>query len=38
MPDGLTLVKVSTIDDATKALEKISKGDKAGLPQCSSTS
>ncbi|MFG2228768.1 PDZ domain-containing protein [Streptomyces sp. NPDC048723] len=34
IPDGLTLVKVSTIDDATKALEKISKGDKAGLPQC----
>ncbi|MFB6620227.1 PDZ domain-containing protein [Streptomyces sp. NPDC056367] len=35
VPDGLTLVKVSTIDDATKALEKIRKGDKAGLPQCS---
>lgn len=34
VPDGLTLVKVSTIDDATKALEKISKGDKAGLPSC----
>ncbi|MCX4527961.1 MULTISPECIES: PDZ domain-containing protein [unclassified Streptomyces] len=34
VPDGLTLVKVSTIDDATKALEKISKGDKAGLPRC----
>ncbi|MYT18769.1 PDZ domain-containing protein [Streptomyces sp. SID7760] len=34
IPDGLTLVKVSTIDDATKALEKISKGDTAGLPQC----
>ncbi|MFD7789242.1 PDZ domain-containing protein [Streptomyces nojiriensis] len=34
VPDGLTLVKVSTIDDATKALEKISKGDTAGLPQC----
>ncbi|QTI47714.1 putative protein YlbL [Streptomyces nojiriensis] len=33
-PDGLTLVKVSTIDDATKALEKISKGDTAGLPRC----
>ncbi|MFB7181598.1 PDZ domain-containing protein [Streptomyces sp. NPDC056257] len=35
VPDGLTLVKVSTIGDATKALEKISKGDTAGLPQCS---
>lgn len=34
VPDGLTLVKVSTMDDATKALEKISKGDTAGLPQC----
>ncbi|MEU6397379.1 PDZ domain-containing protein [Streptomyces cinnamoneus] len=35
VPDGLTLVKVSTIEDATKSLEKISKGDTAGLPQCS---
>lgn len=35
VPDGLTLVKVSTIDDAVKALEKIGKGDTAGLPQCS---
>ncbi|MFJ9074086.1 PDZ domain-containing protein [Streptomyces sp. NPDC102278] len=34
VPDGLTLVKVSTIDDATKALEKISKGETAGLPRC----
>ncbi|WP_327737289.1 PDZ domain-containing protein [Streptomyces nojiriensis] len=34
VPDGLTLVKVSTIDDAAKALEKISKGDTAGLPRC----
>ncbi|MFB6826646.1 PDZ domain-containing protein [Streptomyces virginiae] len=34
VPDGLTLVKVSTIGDATKALEKISKGDTAGLPKC----
>ncbi|MBT1187971.1 PDZ domain-containing protein [Streptomyces sp. CJ_13] len=34
VPDGLTLVKVSTIDDATKALEKIGKGDTAGLPRC----
>ncbi|MFI1280326.1 MULTISPECIES: YlbL family protein [unclassified Streptomyces] len=35
VPDGLTLVKVSTIEDAAKSLEKISKGDPAGLPQCS---
>lgn len=34
VPDGLTLVKVSTMDDAMRALEKISKGDTAGLPQC----
>ncbi|MET3985993.1 PDZ domain-containing protein [Streptomyces sp. PvR034] len=34
VPDGLTLVKVSTIGDAVKALEKISKGDRAGLPRC----
>lgn len=34
VPDGLTLVKVSTIGDATKALERISKGDTAGLPRC----
>ncbi|MCX4958230.1 YlbL family protein [Streptomyces virginiae] len=34
VPDGLTLVKVSTIGDAAKALEKISKGDTAGLPSC----
>lgn len=37
VPDGLTLVKVSTIDDATQALRKISKGDTAGLPQCGAT-
>ncbi|MEU3726938.1 PDZ domain-containing protein [Streptomyces sp. NPDC031705] len=36
-PDGLTLVKVSTIGDATKALEKIGKGDTAGLPKCSAS-
>ncbi|MGW0559384.1 YlbL family protein [Streptomyces sp. NPDC003016] len=34
IPDGLTLVKVKTIDDAKKSLEKIGKGDTAGLPQC----
>ncbi|MET9934950.1 PDZ/DHR/GLGF domain-containing protein, partial [Streptomyces sp. NPDC006324] len=33
-PDGLTLVKVDTIDDATKSLEKLRKGDTASLPHC----
>ncbi|GAA3046007.1 hypothetical protein GCM10020000_27240 [Streptomyces olivoverticillatus] len=33
-PAGLTLVKVDTIGDALKALEKIRKGDSASLPQC----
>ncbi|EFL17494.1 PDZ domain-containing protein [Streptomyces sp. C] len=36
-PEGLTLVKVSTIGDATKALEKIGKGDTAGLPKCTAS-
>lgn len=34
-PGGLTLVKVKTIDDAKKSLEKIRTGDTAGLPSCS---
>ncbi|KOG23592.1 PDZ domain-containing protein [Streptomyces wedmorensis] len=34
-PAGLTLVKVNTIDDATKSLEKLRKGDTASLPSCS---
>ncbi|MFI6285338.1 PDZ domain-containing protein [Streptomyces sp. NPDC051018] len=34
-PSGLTLVKVKTIADATKALEKITSGDTADLPSCS---
>ncbi|MFF4404246.1 PDZ domain-containing protein [Streptomyces sp. NPDC001262] len=33
-PSGLTLVKVDTIGDALKSLEKIRKGDSAGLPSC----
>ncbi|MEV4437982.1 PDZ domain-containing protein [Streptomyces sp. NPDC049577] len=33
-PSGLTLVKVETIADAMTSLQKISKGDTAGLPQC----
>lgn len=34
VPDGLTLVKVDTIHDARKSLEKIAKGETSGLPQC----
>lgn len=34
-PGGLTLVKVKTIGDARKSLEKIRTGDTAGLPSCS---
>ncbi|MEE1757340.1 YlbL family protein [Streptomyces sp. SP18CS02] len=34
-PDGLTLIKVKTIDDAVKALEKVREGETAGLPSCS---
>ncbi len=34
-PDGLTLIKVDTIDDAKKSLEKLRKGDTASLPSCS---
>ncbi|MGW7055179.1 YlbL family protein [Streptomyces sp. NPDC054887] len=34
VPDGLTLVRVETIDDARKSLEKIRGGDTAGLPRC----
>ncbi|MEU9120477.1 PDZ domain-containing protein [Streptomyces sp. NPDC048506] len=34
-PQGLRLVKVDTIGDAIKALDKIRTGDLAGLPSCS---
>lgn len=34
VPDGLKLVKVDTIGDALTSLEKIRKGDTAGLPRC----
>ncbi|GAA2465678.1 PDZ domain-containing protein [Streptomyces macrosporus] len=34
VPDGLTLVKVGTIDDALEALEDIREGNEAGLPRC----
>ncbi|MFC9083780.1 hypothetical protein ACFTY7_43840, partial [Streptomyces sp. NPDC057062] len=33
-PDGLTLVKVGTIDDALDALKDIRAGDTADLPTC----
>lgn len=34
-PDGLTLIKVDTIGDAVKSLEKVRSGDTASLPNCS---
>ncbi|MDQ0794089.1 PDZ domain-containing protein [Streptomyces sp. B1I3] len=34
-PSGLTLVRVKTIDDAKKSLDRIRAGDTAGLPSCS---
>lgn len=34
-PDGLTLIKVGTIKDAVKALEKVRQGATTGLPTCS---
>ncbi|MFC0599624.1 YlbL family protein [Streptomyces palmae] len=34
VPGGLTLVKVDTLKDAAHAVEKIGKGDAAGLPSC----
>ncbi|MFE6487332.1 PDZ/DHR/GLGF domain-containing protein, partial [Streptomyces sp. NPDC057757] len=33
-PEGLTLVKVKTIDDAMSALKDISAGKTADLPKC----
>ncbi|MEV6327094.1 PDZ domain-containing protein [Streptomyces sp. NPDC051909] len=33
-PAGLTLIKVDSIDDATKSLEKLRKGDTGSLPNC----
>ncbi len=35
IPDGLTLVRVKTIEDAKASLEKIKSGRTAGLPSCS---
>ncbi|MGW6775242.1 YlbL family protein [Streptomyces sp. NPDC055037] len=37
IPSGLTLVRVKTIADATKSLDKIRAGDTAGLPSCSAS-
>jgi PDZ domain-containing protein len=34
VPDGLTLVKVDTIDDAMSALKDIRGGNTADLPKC----
>jgi PDZ domain-containing protein len=34
VPEGLTLVKVRTIEDAMESLEDIRRGDTAGLPAC----
>ncbi|GAA4901454.1 PDZ domain-containing protein [Streptomyces coeruleoprunus] len=35
IPDGLTLIKVNTIADAVKSLEKVRDGNTAALPSCS---
>ncbi|MEV8334088.1 PDZ domain-containing protein [Streptomyces niveus] len=37
IPDGLTLVRVKNIKDATASLKKIKSGDTAGLPSCSTS-
>ncbi|MDX3852549.1 PDZ domain-containing protein [Streptomyces sp. AK02-01A] len=37
IPSGLTLVRVKTIADAKKSLDKIRAGDTAGLPSCSAS-
>ncbi|PKW26104.1 YlbL family protein [Phycicoccus duodecadis] len=34
VPDGMTLLKVTTFTDAKAAVEGIAKGDTAGLPRC----
>ncbi|MFI1014046.1 PDZ domain-containing protein [Streptomyces sp. NPDC020965] len=36
IPEGLTLVKVDTMADATRSMEKIKSGKTADLPTCSS--
>ncbi|MET9052728.1 PDZ domain-containing protein [Streptomyces sp. SID8359] len=37
IPDGLTLVRVKSLDDARKSLERISAGKTDGLPSCSTS-
>ncbi|MFF7179326.1 PDZ domain-containing protein [Streptomyces sp. NPDC008121] len=37
IPEGLTLIKVNTIKDATASLEKLRAGDTKGLPSCSTS-
>ncbi|MBD3783086.1 MAG: PDZ domain-containing protein [Micrococcales bacterium] len=34
VPEGMTLLKVTTFDDARTAVQGIAKGDTAGLPRC----
>ncbi|MEU1125955.1 PDZ domain-containing protein [Streptomyces sp. NPDC005899] len=36
-PGGLTLIRVRTLDDAKKSLDRIRAGDTAGLPSCSAS-
>ncbi|MFJ8585050.1 PDZ domain-containing protein [Streptomyces sp. NPDC093595] len=36
-PEGLTLIKVKSIDDAVKSLEKVRTGNTADLPGCSAS-
>ncbi len=37
-PDGLTLIKVNTLDDAMDAMKDIRSGDTAALPKCTTKS
>ncbi|MGK5626901.1 YlbL family protein [Streptomyces sp. URMC 123] len=37
VPEGLTLVKVDTIEDAVTSLERISAGSTEGLPRCTAS-
>ena len=34
VPDGLTVIKVGTFDEARSAVEKVAKGQTSGLPSC----
>lgn len=37
VPDGMTVVRVETLDDARDAVEAIGDGDAGGLPSCASS-